>query len=151
MAIRFRPAARADLSVMVALIAADQLGATREDAREPLAPCYVDAFEALISDPNQILAVADDAGVVIGTLQLTFIPGLSRKGSWRGQIEAVRVAESHRGKGVGARFFEWAIDQCRGRGCSLVQLTTDRSRPDAHRFYERLGFEASHVGYKLKL
>lgn len=151
MTVEFRPATRADLSAIVALIAADQLGATREVVSEPLASCYVDAFEALSGDPNQILAVADAAGVVVGTLQLTFIPGLSRKGSWRGQIEAVRVATCHRGTGLGGRFFEWAIAQCRERGCSLVQLTTDRSRPDAHRFYERLGFEASHVGYKLKL
>jgi len=151
MTVAFRPAIRADLPAIVALIAADRIGATREDAREPLAACYVEAFEALVHDPNQLLAVADEAGVVVGTLQLTFIPGLSRKGSWRGQIEAVRVAETHRGAGLGAQFFEWAIARCRKRGCSLVQLTTDRTRPDAHRFYDRLGFEASHVGYKLKL
>lgn len=151
MAVEFRSATRTDLSAIVALIAADQLGATREDTSEPLAPCYVRAFEALMDDPNQILAVASEADIVIGTLQLTFIPGLSRRGSWRGQIEAVRIAETYRGAGLGARFFDWAIAQCRERGCSLVQLTTDRTRPDAHRFYERLGFEASHVGYKLKL
>ena len=88
---------------------------------------------------------------VIGTLQLTFIPGLARTGAWRGQIEAVRIAETHRGSGVGQQMFEWAIEQCRARGCKLVQLTTDKARPDAHRFYERLGFVGSHIGYKLTL
>ncbi len=147
----FRPATRDDLSAIVALLAADQLGAIREDASEPLAECYVRAYAAMQDDPNQLLAVADAAGEIIGTLQLTFIPGLSRSGSWRGQIEAVRIAADHRGPGLGNAFFEWAIAQCRERGCSLVQLTTDRSRADAHRFYDRLGFEASHMGYKLRL
>ena len=151
MTVQFRPATRADLSAIVALLAADRLGATREEAGEPLAECYRQAFEAMARDPNQLLAVAEEGGTVVGTLQLTFIPGLSRKGSWRGQIEAVRVAASHRGRGLGERFFRWAIDRCRERGCSLVQLTTDRSRADAHRFYDALGFEASHVGYKLRL
>lgn len=151
MTTRFRPATREDLSAIVALIAADQLGATREDAGGPSARCYRDAFDAIAADPNQILAVAEIGGVVVGTLQVTFIPGLSRKGAWRGQIEAVRVAEDHRGAGLGARFIEWAIDRCRMRGCALVQLTSDRTRQEAHRFYARLGFEASHVGYKLKL
>ena len=147
----FRPATRDDLPAIVALLAADQLGATREDAGEPLAECYVRAFEAMAGDANQLLAVAQTDGAIIGTLQLTFIPGLSRSGSWRGQIEAVRIAEGHRGSGTGKAFFEWAIARCRERGCSLIQLTTDRSRADAHRFYDRLGFEASHVGYKLRL
>lgn len=151
MTAQFRPATRADLSAIVALIAADQLGAAREVAGEPLAACYVDAFTAIADDPNQLLAVAEVGGAVVGTLQLTFIPGLSRKGSWRGQIEAVRVAETCRGAGLGARFMEWAIARCRERGCSLVQLTSDCTREDAHRFYARLGFEGSHVGYKLRV
>ncbi len=151
MTITFRAATHDDLPAIVALLAADQLGATREDASEPLADCYIRAFKAMQADANQLLAVAEANGTVIGTMQLTFIPGLSRSGSWRGQIEAVRIAASHRGAGLGRSFFDWAIMQCRERGCSLVQLTTDRSREDAHRFYAQLGFEASHIGYKLRL
>lgn len=147
----FRRATGADLPAIIALLAADQLGATREDASVPLDACYFSAFAAIDADPNQCLAVAEQGGGVIGTLHLTFIPGLSRKGSWRGQIEAVRIAEAHRGDRLGQAFFEWAIAQCRDRGCSLVQLTTDKTRADAHRFYDRLGFDASHVGYKLRL
>ena len=108
-------------------------------------------FRAIDADPNQYLAVMTERGAVVGTLQLTFIAGLSRRGALRGQIEAVRVAASRRGAGLGQELFEWAIAECRARGCRTVQLTTDRSRADAHRFYERLGFVASHVGYKLAL
>jgi len=147
----FRRAVSADLPAIIALLAADQLGATREDASLPLSPEYISAFNAIDTDPNQCLAVGERDGNIIATLHLTFIPGLSRKGSWRGQIEAVRVAEAHRGARIGEAFFEWAIGQCRERGCSLVQLTTDKSRGSAHRFYERLGFTASHEGYKLKI
>ncbi len=109
------------------------------------------AFDAILADPNQLLAVAETAGSVVGVLQLTFIPGLSRLGMTRGQIEAVRIAASDRSAGLGQAMFEWAIAECRNRGCGLVQLTTDAARPDAHRFYERLGFKPSHVGYKLTL
>jgi len=149
--IEFRRATESDLAAIVALLADDPLGKAREDLREPLPKSYSDAFKALDADPNQLLAVMTQDGRVIGTLQLTFIPGLSRRGAWRGQIEAVRVAAGHQGAGLGRRMFEWAIAQCRARGCSLVQLTTDRSRADAHRFYEGLGFTGSHIGYKLTL
>jgi len=147
----FRRAREADLPAIVAMLADDELGRLREDTGLPLAQGYLAAFEAIDSDPNQYLAVATEGDAIVGTLQLTFIAGLSRKGALRGQIEAVRVAASHRSKGVGQKMFEWAIDECRARGCILVQLTTDRDRLDAHRFYDRLGFEASHLGYKLKL
>jgi GNAT superfamily N-acetyltransferase len=149
--IAFRRATEADVAAIVAMLADDPLGAAREDVSTPLANAYLAAFRAIDADPNQYLAVMTDGDAVIGTLQLTFIPGLSRKGALRGQIEAVRVASSRRGQGLGQRLFEWAIEQCRARGCRTVQLTTDRSRADAHRFYERLGFEASHIGYKLAL
>jgi GNAT superfamily N-acetyltransferase len=131
------------------MLADDALGAAREDARLPLDPGYIRAFAAIAADPNQMLAVAEEDGAVVGTLQLTFIPGLSYKGAWRGQIEAVRVAASRRGQGLGARMIRWALDECRARGCRLVQLSTNMSRTDAHRFYERLGFSRSHFGYKL--
>jgi GNAT superfamily N-acetyltransferase len=133
------------------MLADDALGATREDARLPLARGYTDAFAAMAADPNQLLAVVEDAGEVVGTLQLTFIPGLSYQGAWRGQIEAVRIAGSRRGQGLGERLIRWAVEECRARGCLMVQLTTNLSRKDAHRFYERLGFRHSHAGYKLSL
>ncbi|UGY15362.1 GNAT family N-acetyltransferase [Bradyrhizobium septentrionale] len=149
--IGFRQAQAADLPAIIALLANDVLGQQREDKSSPPNPKYVDAFDAIVADPNQLLVVATADDEVIGTLQLTFIPGMARLGAWRGQIEAVRIAETHRNSGVGQQMFEWAIAQCRARGCNLVQLTTDKARPDAHRFYERLGFTGSHIGYKLML
>jgi GNAT superfamily N-acetyltransferase len=149
--ITFRAARSADLPAIVALLASDQLGQQREDARLPLAFGYMDAFRAIEADPHQLLAVAEAGDEIVGTLQISFIPGLAREGAWRGQIEAVRVAADRRGKGLGRQMLEWAIDQCRQHGCRLVQLTTDKRRPDAHRLYERLGFVASHEGYKLPL
>jgi GNAT superfamily N-acetyltransferase len=149
--ISFRRARETDLPAIIAMLADDELGRQREDTSHPLAECYKSAFKALDADPNQFLAVVTEDEVVVGTLQLTFIPGLSRKGAWRGQIEAVRIAGHRRGGGLGRQMFEWAIAQCRERGCNLVQLTTDRDRLDAHRFYEQLGFTASHIGYKLAL
>lgn len=146
-----RPATQDDLPAIVALLADDALGRTREDPSLPLRAAYLDAFAAITRDPNQLLAVAEADGVVVGCLQITFIPGLSRIGLWRGQIESVRVAASRRGGGLGRVLFEWAIGECRRRGCGLVQLTTDKARPDAHRFYESLGFVASHEGMKLAL
>ncbi|MDH2382095.1 GNAT family N-acetyltransferase [Bradyrhizobium sp. CER78] len=149
--IAFRQAQPADLPAIIALLANDVLGVQREDASSPPNQRYVAALEAILADPNQLQVVATLDDAVIGCLQLTFIPGLARMGSWRGLIEAVRIAETQRSSGVGQQMFEWAIAQCRARGCDLVQLTTDRARPDAHRFYERLGFVGSHIGYKLKL
>jgi len=149
--IAFRRARASDLSAIVALLADDPIGRLREDATDPPLAAYLDAFAAIDADPNQLLAVATAGDRVVGTLQITFIPGLSRRGSWRGQIEGVRIASDHRGAGLGRRAFEWAIEACRSRGCALVQLTTDRERPEAHRFYERLGFTGSHLGYKKAL
>ncbi len=149
--IAFRSARVADLPAIVGLLADDPVGRLREHATESLAAAYRDAFAAIEADPNQLLAVVTEGDRVIGTLQITFIPGLSRTGMWRGQIEGVRIAAGHRGAGLGRQAFEWAIGECRARGCGLVQLTTDRERPEAHRFYEQLGFTASHVGYKKSL
>ena len=153
--LQFRRAAAADLAAIVALLADDGLGRGREDPRQPVNPRYLEAFAAIDADPNQFLVVAVDGpargGQVVGYLQLTFIPGLSRIGQWRGQIESVRVAAARRGQGVGRAMLAWAIEQCRSRGCGLVQLTTDKSRSDARRFYESLGFVASHEGMKLAL
>ena len=147
----FRTALLADVPAIVALLADDDLGSQREIIGTPLDQRYVDAFEALEADANQRLVVVADGNEIIGTLQLSFIPGIARMGSWRGQIEAVRIAAHRRDSGLGQKMFEWAISECKSRGCNLVQLTTDKSRTDAHRFYEKLGFKASHEGYKLAL
>ncbi|WAI81838.1 MULTISPECIES: GNAT family N-acetyltransferase [Achromobacter] len=147
----FRRARQEDLPHIVAMLADDELGATREDTSVPLNPGYTAAFAAITQDSNQFLAVVEQGQDLVGCLQLSFIPGLSRLGLWRGQIESVRIASSARGQGLGHAMFKWAIEQCRAQGCGLVQLTTDRARPDARRFYESLGFKASHDGMKLNL
>ncbi|MEV6570500.1 GNAT family N-acetyltransferase [Streptomyces sp. NPDC051577] len=144
-----RPATEADLPAIVAMLADDPLGATRESP-DDLAP-YIAALKRIDDDPNQRLVVAVREDRIVGTLQLTIIPGLSRKGASRSIIEGVRVHADERGSGLGTRFIEWAIEQSRLENCQLVQLTSDVTRIDAHRFYERLGFTASHVGFKLQL
>lgn len=147
----FRRAERSDVPAIVALLSDDVLGASRELSGGTGLEAYLRGFDEITADPNQFLCVATDDDEVVGTMQLTFIPGLSRAGAKRGQIEAVRVSSAHRARGIGEAMFAWAIEQCRERGCSIVQLTTDRRREGAQRFYERLGFEASHIGYKLTL
>ncbi|KPI07759.1 GCN5-related N-acetyltransferase [Actinobacteria bacterium OK074] len=144
-----RPAHQNDIPAIVAMLADDPLGARRESP-DDLAP-YLAALERLSADPNQHVVVAVREGRIVGTLQLTIIPGLSRRGATRSVIEAVRVHADERGNGLGTRLIEWAVDASRRQDCQLVQLTSDASRTDAHRFYERLGFEASHVGFKLPL
>ncbi|MDJ0778719.1 MAG: GNAT family N-acetyltransferase [Gammaproteobacteria bacterium] len=133
------------------MLADDALGATRERPGEPLAPAYVDAFSAIQDDPNNELVVVDVEGKLAGVMQLTFIPYLSHTGTWRCLIEGVRIARAHRGQGLGGDMIRWAIERARQRGCGLVQLTSDKQRPDALRFYGELGFVASHEGFKLKL
>ena len=150
MALIFRKALETDLPAIVEMLSDDELGRGRERVSEDLARYRV-AFREISADPNQFLCVAESNGRAVGTLQLSFIPGLARGGAKRGQIEAVRVARDHRNEGIGRAMFDWAIEQCRAQTCALVQLTTDKARADAHRFYDSLGFEASHVGYKLKL
>lgn len=149
--IAFRHARANDLSAVVALLADDPIGGGRESAGAALHPSYAAAYAAIERDPNQMLAVAEREGRIVGCLQLSFIPGLTRQGMWRGQIEGVRVAGGERGGGIGRAMLRWAIAECRRRGCGLVQLTSDERRADAHRFYEALGFRASHRGYKLGL
>ncbi|MFD3586777.1 GNAT family N-acetyltransferase [Streptomyces sp. NPDC058683] len=144
-----RAAVADDIPAIVGMLADDPLGARRESP-DDLAP-YLSALERLNADPNQQLVVAVREGRVVGTLQLTIIPGLSRRGATRSIIEAVRIHSDERGGGLGTRFIEWAIEESRRQGCQLVQLTSDASRTDAHRFYERLGFTASHVGFKLEI
>ena len=149
-AVELRRATAADLPARVARLADDQLGAARETADGDLTP-YRRAFALVDADPAHVLVAAMDGDTLVGTLQLTFLPGLARRGALRAQIEAVRVAAGARGRGLGAAMVGWAVEEARTRGCGLVQLTTDKSRADAHCFYERLGFVASHEGMKLPL
>ena len=149
--VTLRRATREDVYDIVAMLADDALGATREDLRNPIPQVYIDAFEQMARDPNNMLLIAEQDGETVGTLQMTFIVGLSRKGMRRALIEAVRVASGHRGKGLGRDIVLRAIELARERGCAMVQLTTDKSRKDAHRFYASLGFVASHEGMKLTL
>jgi GNAT superfamily N-acetyltransferase len=144
-----RSATEDDIGAIVHLLADDPLGRTRETT-DDLAP-YEAAFARVAADLGQHLVVAERAGRIVGTLQLTVIPGLSRRGATRTIIEGVRVASSERGSGLGTTLLEWAVEQSRRLGVDLVQLTSDATRTDAHRFYERLGFVKSHVGFKLSL
>jgi ribosomal protein S18 acetylase RimI-like enzyme len=148
----FRSARQSDLADIIRLLADDDLGSTREVVSDPVDIRYLAAFAAIEADPNQLLAVAiDETDRVVGCLQLSFLPGLSRTGMWRGQIESVRIAKGHRGSGFGSQFIEWAIARCAERGCGLVQLTSDKTRADSIRFYEKLGFVTSHEGLKRNL
>lgn len=147
--LEIRPATAEDLEAIVAMLADDPLGAQRESP-DDLGP-YLAAFERLANDPQQHLVVAVREGKVVGTLQLTIIPGLSRRGATRSIIEGVRIHAEERGSGLGTQLIEWAVEESGRQGCRLVQLTSDVTRTDAHRFYERIGFEASHLGFKKNL
>ncbi|MEU9994651.1 GNAT family N-acetyltransferase [Streptomyces sp. NPDC050848] len=147
--LEIRPASTGDLPDIVAMLADDPLGAQRESP-DDLTP-YTAAFERLARDPHQHLVVAVRGATVVGTLQLTIIPGLSRRGSTRSIIEGVRIHAQERGSGLGTQLIEWAVEESRRQDCQLVQLTSDATRTDAHRFYERLGFEATHLGFKMNL
>ncbi|MFE1249160.1 GNAT family N-acetyltransferase [Streptomyces sp. NPDC058735] len=147
--LEIRDAVADDVPAIVAMLADDPLGAQRESP-DNLTP-YLAALERLSADPNQHLVVAVREGRVVGTLQLTIIPGLSRRGATRSIIEGVRIHADERGSGLGTLLIQWAVDTSRDEGCQLVQLTSDNTRSDAHRFYERLGFTASHTGFKLPL
>lgn len=144
-----RRATKDDVPAIVALLVDDPLGATRETSTD-LGP-YLEAFAAIDADPTELLLVVAEETEVIGTMQLSFLRSLSRGGAARAQIEAVRVKDGHRGEGIGERMIGWAVEEARRRGCSLVQLTSDKSRTDALRFYAKLGFVASHEGLKLNL
>ena len=145
-----RRAQRADLPRLLELLADDELGKNREGVGSD-DPAYIRAFDAIDRDPNQTLLLAELDGRVVGMLQVTFIPGLSRRGAWRANIEALRVDSSVRRRGIGGWLLSRALENARKRGCRLAQLTSDRRRSEAHRFYERLAFTDSHIGYKLLL
>ena len=147
-----RPAVVADLPTIVRMLADDALGARRERLEDPVPDSYLRAFSAIVQDPNNELVVAQRAdGTAVAVLQLTFTPYITHQGGWRATIEGVRVDRAVRGSGIGRTLFDWAIERARERGCHLIQLTTDKQRRDAKRFYESLGFVASHEGMKLKL
>ena len=137
---------------MVTLIAADDVSGRRtDDPALPNGPAYEAALAAIDADPNQELFIVELEGAPVATFQLTYIPGIARKGMWRGLVEAVHVSPAHRNKGIGRQMMRWALERCRARGCAMVQLTSNKKRVDAHRFYRTLGFEQSHEGFKLFL
>lgn len=147
---KFRKATKQDVPHIIAMLANDKLGKLREDYQDPLPKKYYDAFDNINNDANQELTIVEDENAeIIATLQLSFIQYLTYQGGIRAQIEAVRVREDQRGKGLGEKLFLWAIERARNRGAHLLQLTSDKKRPDAIRFYEKLGFVASHEGLKL--
>lgn len=151
MEITFREAVSGDVSRIVEMLADDALGSQRERFSDPLPESYTEAFEAIDADPNNELTVAVRDGRVIGVAQLTFTPYLTHQGSWRMTIEGVRTCSSVRGQGVGSKLIRYGIERAKASGCRMVQLTTDKQRPDALRFYEGLGFTATHEGMKMKL
>jgi GNAT superfamily N-acetyltransferase len=146
----FRKATENDVSIIVEMIADDELGKTRENFQKPLPIEYIKAFENINSDKNQeLIVVEDDNSEIIGTLQLSFIQYLTYRGGIRAQIEAVRIRKDKRGLGIGKTMFEWAINRAKERNAHLLQLTTDKIRPKAIKFYEDLGFKATHEGMKM--
>jgi ribosomal protein S18 acetylase RimI-like enzyme len=149
--LNFRSATVADLPQIVEMLADDFLGKQRERFESPLPESYLRAFEEIDRDENNELVVVEQNGEIVGTLQLTFIPSISFQGGKRAQIESVRVAASARGQGIGKKMFEWAIERAHEKNCRMIQLSTNNDRADAQRFYENLGFKASHVGMKLYL
>ena len=151
MTLSLREARRDDLPAIVTLLAEDTIPIDREDSSHPLDPRYLAAFDAIDADPNNMLVAAEHDGRIVGTLQITFIPGMSFRGMSRGLIESVRIASDKRGRRFGEQMMAWAVEQCRARGCRMVQLTSTSTRLDAHRFYERLGWHKTHTGFKLPL
>lgn len=147
----YRNATPADLRFIIGLIVEDSVIDTGDDPADAAHADYVNALAAIDADPNQEMIVVEDDGVPVGCFQLSYLPGLMRRGQWRGQIEVVHVAQSQRNRGIGGEMMRWAIERCREHNCSMVQLTSNKKRTDAHRFYERLGFLKSHEGFKLYL
>ncbi|MGF2614427.1 GNAT family N-acetyltransferase [Rossellomorea vietnamensis] len=151
MNLTFREAGEQDVDTIVKMLSDDILGSKRERYEHPLPDSYIQAFKAIDKDPNNELIVACLEGEVIGVQQITFTPYLTHQGGWRATIEGVRTSSRVRGLGAGTEMMEWAIQRAEERGCHLIQLTTDKQRPEALRFYEKIGFEATHEGMKLKL
>ena len=144
----YRHATPEDLPFIVGLIVEDAVVATNDRVADARQPDYDNALKAIDADPNQEMFVVEDAGKPIGCFQLSYLPGLMRRGMWRGMIEVVHVSQNERNHGYGSEMMRWALERCRERGCGMVQLTSNKKRTDAHRFYERLGFLKSHEGFK---
>ncbi len=151
MDLTYRDATEADLPFLDALAADDDIGAQRDALRPDHHEQALEGLRAIAADPNHTLYIVEREGEPVGSFQLSFIPGVARIGAWRGQIESVRVRKALRGQGIGDAMMRWTVERCRERGCAIVQLTSDRQREGAHRFYERLGFVPSHTGFKLGL
>jgi GNAT superfamily N-acetyltransferase len=147
----FRVATHTDVPSIVRLLADDELGSLREKYENPISESYYSAYELVDKDPNHELIVAELDGKVIGTLHLMFLPSLSFQGGLRAQVESVRVDTRYQSQGIGSHIMKWAIKRAKLRAAHIVQLTTHKSRADAHRFYERLGFKGTHLGMKLSL
>ncbi len=147
----FRHATPADLPFLVNLIVVDNVGPSVDAGQDPNGAEYRAALAAIDADPNNELYIAELDGEAVGTFQLTFMPGLMRRGMWRGTVESVHIAPQHRDKGLGSRMMAFAHERCEARGCGMVQLTSNKARTDAHRFYRRLGYAQSHEGFKLFL
>ena len=151
MPLSYRAATPADLPFIIALIIEDSVIQTGDDPADASHPDYLNALAEIDADPNQEMIVVEDDDVPVGCFQLSYLPGLMRRGMKRGQIEVVHVAEASRNRGIGGDMMRWAIERCRQNNCSMVQLTSNKKRLDAHRFYERLGFMKSHEGFKIYL
>ena len=147
----FRRATRQDVPGIVRMLADDALGAKRENYCLPLPESYYTAFDAIDADPNNELIFVELNEKPAGVLQITYIPSLTYQGRWRALVEGVRIDSGLRGMGIGHKLFMWIIERAREKGCHMLQLTSDKSRPEAIRFYESLGFVASHEGMKLRL
>lgn len=146
-----RPALTSDLPIILSLMDGGAAVPSQHVPSDPSNSAYLKAFKSIEADTNNTLIVGEIDGEVVCTTQLTFIPGISRKGAWRAMCESVHVRADQRGKGTGGKLMQWVIEQSRERGCNIIQLTSDKRRHDAHRFYEKLGFNRSHEGFKLFL
>lgn len=151
MPLTYRNATPADLPFIIALIVEDSVIQTGDDPADAAHPDYTNALAEITGDPNEEMIIVDEDGTPVGCFQLSYLPGLMRRGQKRGQIEVVHVAASHRNRGIGGEMMRWAVERCRQNNCSMVQLTSNNKRLDAHRFYERLGFLKTHQGFKLYL
>ena len=151
MPLTYRPAKPEDLPFIVAQIVEDSVVATTDDPADAMHADYTSALAAIDADPNEEMFIVEADSVAIGCFQLSYLPGLMRRGMWRGQIEAVHVSDALRNRGYGSEMMRWALQRCREKGCGMVQLTSNKKRLDAHRFYERLGFLKSHEGFKYYL
>ncbi|HEX2629677.1 MAG TPA: GNAT family N-acetyltransferase [Chitinophagaceae bacterium] len=151
MSLHYRLATATDVPIIVRMLADDTLGSQREKSSDAISDKYIKAFERIVADPNQELTIVEMDGEIVATFQLSFIQYLTYEGGIRAQVEAVRTSSSHRGQGIGGKVFDYIIERAKQKGCHMVQLTSDKKRSDAIRFYESKGFVSTHEGMKLHL